>query len=122
MISFVVPAHNEAACLASTLRAIHASARTVGQPYEILVVNDASTDETTEIARQNHATVIPVNHRQIAATRNSGGRAAHGERLFFIDADTIINARAVSAALRAMDRGAAGGGAPALFDHAAPLY
>src|SRR5207249_2819322 len=32
-----------------------------------------------------------VRHRQIAATRNSGARAAQGKRFFFVDADTIIS-------------------------------
>jgi glycosyltransferase involved in cell wall biosynthesis len=122
MISFIVPAHNEQACLGRTLQAIHESAGAAGQPYEIIVVDDASTDATAEIARQNNARVINVNHRQIAATRNSGGRAAQGERLFFVDADTIIKPRVVAAALRCADKGATGGGAPARFDGEAPLY
>jgi glycosyltransferase involved in cell wall biosynthesis len=122
MISFIVPAHNEQASLGRTLKGIHQAARAVGRPYEIMVVDDASTDATAEIAAQHDARVVSVKHRQIAATRNSGARAAQGERLFFVDADTRIHARAVAAALRAMDRGAAGGGAPARFDAAAPLY
>ena len=122
MISFIVPAHNEQACLGLTLPAIHESARAAGQSYEIIVVNDASTDATAEIAQQNNARVISVNHRQIAATRNTGARAATGERLFFVDADTITHPRVVASALRCMDKGAVGGGAPARFDGDAPLY
>src|SRR5207249_3599671 len=38
MISFIVPAHNEQACLGRTLQAIHDSARAMGQPYEVIVV------------------------------------------------------------------------------------
>jgi glycosyltransferase involved in cell wall biosynthesis len=122
MISFIVPAHNEQAGIGRTLQAINDSARVVGQPYEIIVVDDACTDATAEIARQHNAIVVPVNHRQIAATRNSGGRAAHGERLFFVDADTIINPRAVAASLRCMDKGAVGGGAPVKIEGIVPLY
>ena len=122
MISFIVPAHNEQACLGGTLQAIHDAARAVSQPYEIVVVDDASTDATPEIARQNGARVVSVKHRQIAATRNSGGRAARGERFFFVDADTTVNTRAVAAALRAMDKGAVGGGAPVWTDEMVPLY
>jgi hypothetical protein len=122
MISFIVPAHNEQTGIGRTLQAIHDAAGVVGQPYEIIVVNDASTDNTAEVARHHNATVLPVNHRQIAATRNSGGRAAHGERLFFVDADTIINPRAVASALRCMDNGAVGGGAPVQVDGIVPLY
>jgi glycosyltransferase involved in cell wall biosynthesis len=121
VISFIIPAHNEQALLGRTLQAIHDAAHVVGQPYEIIVVDDASTDATAEVARQNGATVVPVTHRQIAATRNSGGRAARGDRLFFVDADTTINARAVAEALRYMDKGAVGGGGPTLFDGKVPL-
>src|ERR1039458_7047566 len=122
MISFIVPAHNEQACLGRTLQAIHEFACVVGQPYEIIAVDDASTDATAEIARQQNAIVLSVNNRQIAATRNSGARAAHGKKLFFVDADTIINSRALASALRSLEKGAAGGGAPARFDGNAPLY
>src|SRR4051812_43691613 len=115
MISFIVPAHNEQACLSRTLTAIHESARVVGRPFEIIVVDDASTDSTAEIARRNNARVVSVDHRQIAATRNSGGRAALGERLFFVDADTTINPRVIAGALRKMEQGVAGGGALVRF-------
>jgi glycosyltransferase involved in cell wall biosynthesis len=122
MISFIVPAHNEQSYLGKSLAAIHEAAGVVGQPYEIIVVDDASTDATTAVAQEQHANVVSVNHRQIAATRNSGARAARGERLFFVDADTMINPRVVESALRAMDKGAAGGGALAVFDGKVPLY
>jgi glycosyltransferase involved in cell wall biosynthesis len=124
MISFIVPAHNEQACLPRTLAAIHESARVGGQPYEIIVVDDASTDATAEIARSHNARVVSVTNRQIAATRNSGGRAAHGAHLFFVDADTTINPHAVAAALQHMSQGAAGGGAPTRIAHneIVPLY
>jgi glycosyltransferase involved in cell wall biosynthesis len=124
MISFIVPAHNEQSCIGRTLQAIDESARIVGRPYEIIVVDDASTDATAEIARRHNATVLPVNHRQIAATRNSGARAARGGRLFFVDADTTINPRAVASALRYMDTGAVGGGAPTWLGKGeiVPLY
>jgi glycosyltransferase involved in cell wall biosynthesis len=124
MISFVVPAHNEQAHLPRTLQAIHDAACVVRRPYEVIVVDDASTDATAEIARRNGARVVGVNHRQIAATRNSGARAACGEQIFFVDADTTVNARAVTAAVRAMDKGAAGGGAPTWLgrDEVVPLY
>jgi hypothetical protein len=122
MISFLIPAHNEEAGLGRTLGAIHASAQTAGEPYEIIVVDDASTDATAEVARQHRALVLPVAYRQIAATRNAGARAARGERLVFVDADTTINARALAAALRCLDKGAAGGGASIWFEGPLPLY
>ncbi|MHC1767441.1 MAG: glycosyltransferase [Verrucomicrobiia bacterium] len=122
VVSFIIPAHNEGAFLARTLQAVHESARAIGQAYEIIVVNDASTDGTSEIARQSSACIVNVNHRQIAATRNSGAHAARGGRFFFVDADTTINPRVLAAALRQMDKGAAGGGALCCFDGAVPHY
>ena len=111
VISFIVPAHNEARLLGATLDALHAAARSVGVPYEAIVVDDASTDATAGIARQHGARVVTVAHRHIAAARNAGAEQAIGEMLFFVDADTLIDGNVVAAALRAMHAGAAGGGA-----------
>jgi glycosyltransferase involved in cell wall biosynthesis len=122
VISFVVPAHNEEACLPATLRAIQESARATGQPFEIIVANDVSTDATAKIAMALGARVINVNHRQIAATRNSGARAALGERIFFVDADTTINSGAVKECLEAMDKGAIGGGGLVIIEGKIPLF
>ena len=69
MISFVVPAYNEERYLGATLAAIHAAAREAGEPYEIVVANDASSDATAAIAEAGGARVVSVEKRQIAATR-----------------------------------------------------
>ena len=110
-LSFIVPAHNEQRLIAACLQAIHASARELRADYEIIVVDDASTDDTAGIACEHGARVVQVQHRQIAASRNSGGHAANGDWLFFIDADTLINPDYLAAALRALRGGASGGGA-----------
>jgi glycosyltransferase involved in cell wall biosynthesis len=122
MISFIVPAHNEEFELSSTLAAIHAAASNAGQPYEIVVVDDASTDATPEIAAEAGAKVISINRRQIAAARNAGGRAAQGEYLFFIDADTRINDAHVTEAIGAMEAGYAGGSARVNMDGLIPIW
>lgn len=111
MISFIVPAHNEARLIGATLDALHAVAGSLDEACKILVVDDASTDRTAAIARDRGVAVIRVEHRHIAATRNTGARHARGGRLFFVDADTVVDRTVVSAALAAMDAGAAGGGA-----------
>lgn len=122
MISFIIPAHNEAQHLPQTLRAIFASAGEVGEPFEVIVVDDSSTDGTDDIAREAGARVVRVEHRHIAATRNAGARVAEGELLFFIDADTVINAAALQAACEAIRRGAVGGGCVYAFDGVVPLW
>lgn len=120
MLSFIVPAHNEERYLGTTLASIHAAARELDLPYEIVVANDASTDGTVAIAEQGGARVVTVNHRKISATRNSGARASAGDRLMFVDADTQVDAAVVRAALAAMDGGAVGGGAGGRFSQGAP--
>src|SRR6266496_749488 len=122
MISFIVPAHNEEFELSSTLAAIQAASSNAAQPYEIIVVDDASTDATPEIAAQTGAKVIRINRRQIAAARNAGARAAQGEYLFFVDADTRINRAHVIDAIAAVDAGYAGGSARAALDGLMPLW
>ena len=116
MISFIVPAHNEESCLPRTLQAIHDAARVTGQPYEIIVVDDASTDATAEVARQHNATVVPVNHRQIAATRNAvvtiGGQTVAPGTILHLVANKPVPIR-IKASLRAnpsAGRGRRGGG------------
>ena len=122
VISFIVPAYNEERLLAATLDALHAAARAVGEPYELLVADDASTDRTALVARDHGARLVPVSHRQIAATRNSGAREAKGELFVFVDADTIVNEAVVRFAVQAWRDGAVGGGAAVRFDGSVPLY
>ena len=106
-ISVVIPTYNRAPLLR---RAVESALAQTCPPDEIIVVDDASTDATTTIARQQRAQVIRVEHRQIAATRNAGARQAHGEILFFVDADTLVDAPAIQSALRSIKAGAVGGG------------
>lgn len=119
-ISFVVPAWNEEVRLPATLASLRLAGESSGRRFEIVVADDGSTDRTAEIARSAGARVVPVAHRQIAATRNSGARAAAGELLFFVDADTLVPAEVVRAALAALDGGAVGGGSAVRFDATAP--
>ncbi len=122
MLSFVIPAHNEEVCLPRTLTVLAEAARQVGREYEVIVVNDASTDRTREIALPHGARVVDVEHRKISATRNSGGRAAKGDLLFFVDADTQASAEAIQEAIAVMEAGAVGGGCHFSYDAPLPLW
>lgn len=122
MISFIIPAHNEAQYLGATLHAMFTAARAAGEAYEVIVVDDSSTDRTGQIARDAGARVERVEHRHIAATRNAGARIARGELLMFVDADTLINAEVVRAVCEAIAQGAVGGGCLFDFDGDLPLW
>jgi len=120
VLSFIVPAHDEAA----TIGAVVASIRTAAdaRAHEILVVDDSSADGTGERAAAAGAQVLRVAHRQIAATRNAGARAASGDVLVFVDADTLIAEDVVAGLERVLAEGAVGGGAGVRFDEPVPRW
>ena len=122
MISFIVPAYNEEALIGGTLETLNRAAQKLGEAYEIVVADDASSDGTANIAEAHGARVVRVERRQIAATRNAGAREALGDKLIFVDADTRVNEAVVRAASDAMNRGAAGGGSGVNFDGKLPRY
>ena len=121
-LSFIVPAHNESALLGRALDSIRSAADAAGRRFEIIVVDDASTDRTAEIAREHGCRVVQVELRQIGAVRNAGAAQAAGELLVFLDADTILPEATLAAALRTLESGAVGGGASLAFDGPTALW
>jgi len=122
MISFIIPAHNEEFLICGTISALHTAATATSERYEIIVVDDASTDGTATVAVRWGAQVHSVQYRHIAAARNAGAAEAKGDLLVFVDADTVVPGTIVSAALLAVQEGAIGGGAKARFDGSIPIY
>jgi 4,4'-diaponeurosporenoate glycosyltransferase len=91
-LSIVIPARNEAKNLPRLLQSIQTSAT---QPMEVLVVDDASTDDTALLARKMGATVIasaplPAGWTGKSWACDQGARNAAGELLLFLDADTYF--------------------------------
>jgi glycosyltransferase involved in cell wall biosynthesis len=89
-ISVIVPAFNEETCLAETLASISASLAAAGCESEIVVVDNESTDRTSEIAIEARAMVIKETVHVISRVRNTGAAASTGDALVFIDADTLV--------------------------------
>jgi len=121
VISFIIPAYNEELLLGKTLDTLLASARAVNEPFEVIVVNDASADHTADVARERGVRVVDVHCRQIAAVRNAGAREAQGDILFFLDADTLLPDATLREALSTLQAGAVGGGARVAFDQRGPF-
>ena len=84
--SVVVPAYNAAGTLPLCLAAL-ADQDSPSSAYEVIVVDDGSTDETAAIARAAGVRVIGQPRAGPAAARNRGAAAAAGELLLFTDAD-----------------------------------
>jgi len=91
-VSVIIPARNEEACLGACLESLVAQA---GVDFEIIVVNDHSTDRTREIAssfagvRVIEADPLPEGWTGKNNAVATGARQAHGEWLLFTDADTV---------------------------------
>lgn len=94
-ISVVVPAYNEEKYLGATLDCLKGAAERyrnkTGRDVEMIVVNNASTDRTEEIALSRGARVVREPHRQIAAARNRGAKEAKGEIIVTCDADNWVS-------------------------------
>lgn len=110
-LSIVIPAHNEAAYLPATLEALQSALSALEIRSEIIVVDDASTDATSEIAKARDCRVHRVELRNIGAVRNAGAEQALGSWLIFVDADTCVPAQTVCQTVEFLSQGILGGGA-----------
>jgi len=86
-LSVVVPAFNEEKVLPRSLAAIQA-ALPAFDDAELIVCDNNSTDRTAAIAREAGAQVVFERLNQISRARNAGARAARGDWLLFVDADS----------------------------------
>jgi glycosyltransferase involved in cell wall biosynthesis len=100
LVTVVIPGYNQAHTIDLCVR----SAREQTCPgIEIIVVDDASTDDTAAIAAASGATVLRLpGNRGPSAARNLGAAQARGEILFFLDADVALAPGSVAAAVAAL--------------------
>jgi len=125
-LSVIIPAYNEeleiGACLQSVHSCIDQADMGPFNGFEIIVVDNNSVDATAAIAGQYGATVVfePVN--QIAGARNAGARAAGGDWLLFIDADSRLASTTLQKLIEAIATGKAGAGGSTIAMPDAPLW
>jgi glycosyltransferase involved in cell wall biosynthesis len=92
-LSFVVPAYNEEVLLPGCLRAIQAEVARTGVCAEIVVVDNASTDRTSEVAHGfTGVTVVHEPRKGLVQARKAGFEASSGVLVANVDADTLIGA------------------------------
>jgi glycosyltransferase involved in cell wall biosynthesis len=93
-LSVVVPAYNEEGAIRHTIEDIRREMDATGIPYEIIVIDDGSTDRTLEIARE---TGVVVDSNQVntgyGASLKRGIRQAQHDYVAIIDADGTYPAR-----------------------------
>ena len=102
MITAIICAYNEEKMLPGALHSLFAQTRV---PDEVLVVNNASTDRTREIAEAfPGVTVVDEPQKGLTKARAAGRRAAHGDILFFMDADCRAPVRLIERMERRFQR------------------
>jgi glycosyltransferase involved in cell wall biosynthesis len=93
-LAVIIPVYNNASMLAQTLASIRAGSRA---PDELLVVDDASTDNSAAVALAAGAAVLAMRRNAgPAACRNFAAQAAQADLLIFLDADTVVHADTLS--------------------------
>ncbi|MFJ9708617.1 bifunctional polysaccharide deacetylase/glycosyltransferase family 2 protein [Streptomyces sp. NPDC101234] len=97
-VSVIVPAYNEKECIANTLESLAQSTH----PIEIIVVDDGSTDGTSEIARaaadklgMSNVRVVRQENAGKPAALNNGVRNASYDIVIMMDGDTVFEPDAV---------------------------
>lgn len=122
-LSVVIPAYNESKFIARTIETARQALDEAGiSPYEIIVADDHSTDDTAQIAREAGARVVDSGKRNIGGTRNVGAAVAQGTHLLFLDADTMIDPALLLAMLKAFDEGFVAGGATVSWSEPVPRW
>ena len=93
-VSVIIPVHNGGEHLAQCLNALLAARG----DFEIIAVDDGSTDESAEVARRHGADrVLQLESRRgPAAARNRGAHEGRGRVLLFIDADVLVSPSTVA--------------------------
>ena len=95
-LSVIVPAHNASSTIRACLQALVGS-DVDRRSWELIVVDDASTDSSEAVARELADTVISTGGkaRGPAYARNRGAEAATGDILVFVDSDVVVHSDAV---------------------------
>ena len=87
-ISVIVPVYNAEETLGATLEALFSSSY---DDYEVILVDDASSDRSIEIAGKHDCRILRQEENSgPSAARNRGAREANGEILFFTDSDVTV--------------------------------
>ena len=118
IFSVVIPAHNEEHYIGNCIQSVVRAAEPVKpDAVEIIVVANRCTDRTAEIARNYGACVLTNDEKCISTIRNTGIRAANGEIIVTLDADSVMSEHSLQEVRRMLESGAyIGGGTRIKFE------
>ena len=104
----IVPARNEAACIAIVVQGLLAQRDEYGERllYEVVVADNGSTDDTGAIARRCGARVIAVAQPGYGRACWEAAQASHGEVLIFVDGDGAADPQEAGLLIAEIARGA----------------
>jgi glycosyltransferase involved in cell wall biosynthesis len=101
LVTVVIPCYNQAHFLGEAIESVLSQSY---RNFEIIVVDDGSTDETSEVAsRYEEVRLIRQENRGLSGARNTGIRDSQGEFLVFLDADDKLLPGALEAGLRCFE-------------------
>src|SRR3990172_11000239 len=93
-ISVIIPVYNGSKYLNQCLDALMTSPY---RQFEIIVVDDASTDDSVAICRKKEIAVLQMPHQSgPAAVRNYGAQKARGDILLFVDSDVLVQQETIT--------------------------
>ena len=101
-VSVIIPTYNGAKYIKQAVDSVLAQTY---DDYEIIVVDDGSTDDTAELLRPygDRITYLYQENRKLPAARNTGIRAARGQYLAFLDSDDFFLPHKLAAQARCLD-------------------
>ena len=92
LFSVIIPAYNAEKTIEACINSV---TEQNNESYEVIVVNDKSTDRTAEILKQyeenkNIRVIHHTENKKAGGARNTGIKAAQGEYVLFLDADDVL--------------------------------
>jgi glycosyltransferase involved in cell wall biosynthesis len=118
LLSIVIPTYNRQPILEKCLVALEQ--QTTIAPYEIVVVDDGSTDGTVAWLQQQafpHVRLLQQDHQGAAAARNLGVQSAAGNIIIFIDSDLVVTEIFLQSHLDALQQAEQATGSDRLFTY-----
>lgn len=100
-LSIILTVYNKEHCLGRAFKALLSQKDTIESDFEIIVVNDGSTDDSNSIISgyekaDKRVRVLTQENQGLSMARNNGVSIAYGDYVWFVDADDVITLNAVN--------------------------